>query len=294
MLAARRIALHLALTAAPVAAAPSFAAAQLRADMDVEARFASAYVDRGVILTNLPVLQPSLKAAIAAGGGRVGLGVAATLQPTGSSDPRWFGMAGTAKSPNVTEVRPSLVLAQPFGPVTFDLTASWRMFPNGAGITKAGNMGAVETRLVFHRGTTEAALGAGYELGAVTGAAVDAHLSQALPLGRGAALVFGGRVGWGIRQRADSAAPAPIALLAHDGLGFIDLTAAADVSVAKVRVRPFVTLTHVPDSHLHHAEPGHPGLQRRWTAQVGASVALHAVLPPGKKASAPLAAPAGP
>ena len=280
----RRTALLLALTAAP-----STALAQLRADVDVEARFASAYVDRGVVLTNLPVVQPSLQAAIAAGGGSVGLGVRATVQPAGSSDPRWFGMAGTAKSPDVTEVRPSLTLAQPFGAVRFDLTASWRMFPNGAGITKAGNMGTVETRLVFHRGTTEAALAAGYDVGAVTGAAVDAHLSQALPLGRGAALTFGGRVGWGIRQRADSAAPAPVALLAHDGLGFIDLTAGADVAVAKVRVRPFVTLTHVPGSHLHEVhepEPGHPELQRRWTAQVGASVALHAVLPPGKKPAA--------
>jgi hypothetical protein len=279
----RAVALAAALALVAGTAAP--AAAQLELHLDAEVDVASAYAHRGVLLTNVPVVRPALGIGIPAGAGRATVGVGATVQPVAFADSGYFSMAGQAKSPNVAELRPSLSLSQPFGAFDFGFVASYRMFPNGFGITKAANFGTVESRVSLRRRTSDLSVAAGYDIGAVTGPFVEAALRQELPLAAGAALAFGSRLGWAIDQKVHGA-PAAFAAFGRSGLSHIDFDLGARITAATVEVRPYVSLTHVPDPFEVapvDGVPPAPAVQERWMVRVGTSVAVRAILPPGKK-----------
>lgn len=268
------------------------ASAQIQAHVDLAVDVASGYVDRGVLLTNVPVVRPALRIGIPAGTGMVRLGVGATVQPVRfTGDSTAYPMADTAKVPNVTELRPSLALEQPFGPVRFAFVAEYRMFPNAVGITKAGNVGTVATRLGLHRSTTELGVLVGYSIGAVTGTYVDASLSQELPIVHGAALAFESRAGWSLHQETHDA-PARFAAFERSGFSYLDLGAGARIVAASVNIHPYVSVTYVPHPYAAPADTpadapavAADGLvtQERWTTHVGVSIAVHTILPPARK-----------
>jgi hypothetical protein len=123
---------RIALALLTAAAAPAAAAhGQISVKVGADFAFASAYLDRGVIRTNQPVLQPGLTIGLpgGAGGGAIALGIWATVEPATYTGSEYFSMAPGGKSPDVTEVRPSLALSQPVGPAIFGFKATMQLFP---------------------------------------------------------------------------------------------------------------------------------------------------------------------
>lgn len=255
--------------------------AQLSLTVGADLGFASAYVDRGVIRTNQPVLQPALGITLPAGGGTATLGLAAVIEPASYADSRYFSMAPGGKSPDVTEVRPSLELSQPVGMASFAFRATMQMFPNPAGLTSDANTLELASTVGLKRLPLEPALMVAYDLGAINGAYLEGRVRQALPVAKGGALVLSARAGWSIRQHTDSA-PAAFAPYERDGFTHLDLSLGAAVTVAGAVVTPYLTYTYVPDP-LATAEA--PGRQQRERVVFGTSVALSGRFPRPKPAA---------
>lgn len=264
-----------ALGLAYVAAFPAAAAAQLSARVSGEVSVASTYVDRGVILTNQPVIQPRLSIGLPVGGGTVTIGVAATVQPASYTDPEFFSMAPGEKSPNVTEARPSLELAQQMGMAHVSFKGTMRLFPNTNGLTSAANTFDVASTVTLTRLPFSPGLMVAYDIGAISGAYLEGQALQAVPLAKGVALEVGSRVGYSIRQRVDSV-PEAFAPYERDGFTHVDLTAAASVRIAGALVRPYLTYTYVPDPH---DSPLAPGRQDRETLVFGTSISVAGTFP---------------
>lgn len=157
---------------------PVAGAAQISAHVSGRVNVASEYLDRGVILTNQPMIEPGLTIALPVGGGTATIGVWAAVQPSTYTSTQYFSMAPGEKSPNLTEARPSLELAQQMGVARVAFKATMRLFPNTVGLTKDANTADVAsivtlTRLPFSPGIMVA-----YDFGAINGAYVEGRATQ--------------------------------------------------------------------------------------------------------------------
>lgn len=258
---------------------PPVAAGQISVRVTGGLTFVSAYLDRGVIRTNQPMLQPSLSIGLPAGGGSVTIGAWAVLQPATNSSPEFFSMAPGEKSPNVTEVRPSLELAQPMGIARVSFKATMQLFPNTVGINKDGNTLDLATTVSLARLPLSPGVMVAYDVGAINGAYVEGRVSQGVPVTKGMTLDFGARAGWSIRQRVDSL-PEAFAPYERDGFTHLDLTAGTSVAVAGTTIAPYLTYTFVPDPL---DSPLAPGRQKRQMLFFGTSISLAGTFPKAKK-----------
>jgi hypothetical protein len=251
---------------------PDLAHAQLSARIGAEFGFASGYLDRGVIRTNEPVIQPGLTIGLPAGSGGITLGLWATVQPVGYSSSEYFSMAPGEKSPNVTEIRPSLELSQPIGQASFAFKATFQMFPNTIGLTKDANTLDLASTLALGRLPFEPALTVAYDLGAISGPYLEGRLRQTVKLTKGAAMSVTGRAGWAIEQQVDSA-PAAFSPYHRNGFTHLDLTVGANLGVAGASITPYLTYTYVPSPAAGST------YQRRDMLIFGTSVAVSGVFP---------------
>ena len=257
---------------------PITAHAQLALHLTGEFGFASAYLDRGVIRTNQPVLQPSLAVSLPAGGGSATIGLWATVEPASYSGAQYFSMAPGEKSPNVTEFRPSLELAQPVGPVGFSFRATMQMFPNLSGLTKAANTFDLASTASLARAPLSPTVMVAYDLGAINGAYLEGRVRQALPLAKGAAIVLSAKGGYAIRQQVDSA-PDAFASYQRNGFTHLDLTVGTRISAAGAEITPYLTYTRVPHPMESAAAPGR---QRPEMLVFGTTVRVTGTLPKKK------------
>lgn len=260
-------------------ARPTPAAAQLSLHVSGGVAVASAYLDRGVILTNQPVLEPTLAITLPAGGGSVAIGLAATVQPASYTDPRYFSMAPGEKSPNVTEARPSLELAQQMGLARVAFKATMRLFPNANGLTKDANTLDVASTVDLARLPLSPGFMVAYDIGAISGAYLEGRVTQIVPVTRGMGIDLGARLGYSIKQRVDSA-PAAFAPYERNGFTHLDLTAGAALRIAGTMIRPYLTYTYVPDPL---DSPLAPGRQDGETLVFGTSISLAGTFPKPKK-----------
>lgn len=285
-------ALALALTTAQAV----HAQARISAELDAGATFWTSYIDRGIMLANLPVLQPHLKVGIRAPkGGTVTLGALGTVELSSPRTPDQFGMAGSLKRPNVVEARPSLTLAQPFakGNVVVDVGGYYRLFPNDSGFTSEANTGAVVTGLSFPKSPLPLRIGFSYETGAIEGASLEAEVKRALVLAPGAAVTLGARSGYAIRQKV-TAGPAVLQQFARDGITHLTLSGGFDVTIVGAHVRPVLEATYVRDSTSTSPLPYN---QRpwQWLVRFGTTISVGGIFPkPVPPPPAPKAAPAKP
>ncbi len=269
-----------ALALAGVILHPVAARAQLSAHVTGEMVVASGYLDRGVILTNQPVLQPSLSIALPAGGGSATIGVWATVQPASYTGTEYFSMAPGEKSPNLTEARPSLELAQQMGLAHVAFKATMRLFPNTVGLTKAANTFDVASTVTLARLPLSPGLMVAYDIGAINGAYLEGRVRQSVPLSKGVAIEVGARAGYSIRQRVDST-PEAFAPYQRNGFTHVDLTAGAAVTIAGALVRPYLTYTYVPDPLDSSLAPGR---QDRETLVFGTAITIAGTFPKKKPA----------
>jgi hypothetical protein len=258
---------------------PAALHAQLSARLAGGLAFVSTYLDRGVIRTNQPVLQPSLSIGLPAGGGTVTIGAWAVVQPSSYTGSRYFSMAPGEKSPNVTEVRPSLELAQPMGLARVAFKATMQLFPNTVGINKDGNTLDLASTVSLERLPLSPAVMVAYDVGAINGAYVEGTVRHRTPLSKGVTFDLTARAGWSIRQEVDSA-PAAFAPYERDGFTHLDLTAGTSLLVAGTTIAPYLTYTYVPDPL---ESPLAPGRQDRETLVFGTSISLAGTFPKPKK-----------
>jgi hypothetical protein len=275
---ARRLAMALGLASS--AALPTAAAAQISAHVTGEISVVSTYVDRGVILTNQPVIRPGLFIGLPVGGGTVTIGGAAIVQPASYTDPDFFSMAPGEKSPNLTEARPSLELAQQMGLAHVAIRGTMRLFPNTNGLTSAANTFDVASTVTLSDLPFSPGLMVAYDIGAINGAYLEGQATESVPVAEGVALEVGSRVGYSIRQRVDSV-PETFAPYERNGFTHVDLTAAASVRIAGALVRPYLTYTYVPDPL---DSPLAPGRQEQETLVFGTSITVAGTFPKKLKA----------
>ena len=268
-----------ALALAGATSHPGTLRAQLSVHVTGGLGFVSSYLDRGVIRTNQPVLQPSLSIGLPAGGGSVTIGAWAVLQPATYTGSEYFSMAPGEKSPNVTEVRPSLELAQPMGIARVAFKATMQLFPNTVGINKEGNTLDLASTVSLAGLPLSPSLTVAYDVGAINGAYLEGRVRQGVPVTKGMTMELGARAGWSIRQRVDSA-PEAFAPYERNGFTHLDLTAGASLGVAGTTISPYLTYTWVPDPL---SSPLAPGRQEKEKLVFGTSIALSGTFPKPKK-----------
>lgn len=281
------VARSLALVAAAslLAAVPTHA--QLALDVSGGLDFANGYVDRGVILSTQPIFQPHLGVAlpVGTGGGAIGIGVTATLEPIALDSTRYFAMAPGAKSPNLAEVRPSLTLSQAFSVVRFSFGVAGRIYPNQTGITKPANVLSVQSSVGLRTPLTPR-VAFSYDAGGINGAYFEGELTQAIRFARGVALVLGSRAGWAVKQTAESTVVA-FAPYTRDGFTHLELTAGMRLTVAGAEVEPYVAWTRVPDPMVATLGPSRQRARYFW---VGAKLGVSGRFPKTRPAAKPPAA----
>jgi hypothetical protein len=259
---------------------PAAASAQLALNVRAEFGFASSYLDRGVIRTNQPVIQPGLGVSLPAGAGTATIGLWATVEPATFTGTRYFSMAPGGKSPNVTEFRPSLELTQPVGKASVAFKATMQMFPNLTGLTKEANTLDLASTVALARAPLSPALMVAYDVGAINGAYLEGRVKQALPIAKGAAFVLSARAGWSIKQTVDSV-PEAFAAYQRDGFTHLDMTLGAALPVAGALVTPYLSYTYVPSPLVSATMPGR---QERTTLVFGTSIVVAGKFPKAKPA----------
>lgn len=273
-------------------AVPATASAQIALNVQGEVAIKSAYVDRGIILANMPVLQPSLTIGSAVGGGTAALQLWANVEVVRADDVKYFGLAGAAagKLPNVSEFRPALRLSQPFlhHYMDFEFEAAYRMFPNDSlGVHSNANTGVITSRVGFPRLPFAPAAAFVYEIGAITGPSVEVEVRQGVTVTPGVSLYAGSNAGWTIAHTLNHAPPE---FDAYDERGFshVEATVGGVFRAAGARVNPFVSIVYTND-------PAPPDLvvrHRSHYVYFGTSISLSGTFPKPKPGAAKPGAPA--
>lgn len=266
------------LVAALAVAAPATARAQ--AQVQVEVRFnaaaQSAYVDRGVILSNAPVAQPSLAVAGVLGGGLLGLDLGATFELLGPADSSSASMAPpSATFPRLTELRPALFLSQPFdsGAFRVDARFEYRRFTSDSNFSTSVSWGTAVGRLSFPRSVVRPRIGLGYDVGGVEGAWAEVGLAPRFAVTRGIDLVLDAEAGWAFNQRADSGAP-QLAFYEWDGFTHLEVGVALDLLLAGLTVSPSLDLAWLRPPLLDPLAPQGARASREWFARAGVAIGI--------------------
>jgi hypothetical protein len=241
--------------------------------------FMSQYLDRGVILSSQPVLQPRLDIALPVGGGSFALGVAAIVEPVSLDSTRYFGMAPGGKTPNLAEARPGITLSQRYGPAAFAFGVEGRIYPNSTGLTKSANTVSFLTSLGAPAVPLAPKLTFAYDVGGITGPYFEGELRQVAQLAKGVAFVLGGRAGYAVDQKADTSV-AGFAPYTRNGFTHLDLTAGALLTVAGAIVNPYITYTYVPDPMTAISGPARQKSDVLW---VGMTLGLGGRFPKAKQ-----------
>lgn len=279
-------ALVLAVWATPVAAqgrpaaAPPPAAPPLQVRVSGGLGLASAYLYRGIALTNLPVLQPELTVGLPAGGGEVTLGFWGNLEIASYTDTSYFSMAPGKGAPRFTEFRPSLELTQKAGHLRYGAGGLYRLFfADSLGITSDANTAEVYGRVGLEAVPLNPGLRVVYGIGSIAGLYLEGTVRQPARLAPGVVFVLSGTAGVSVDQEAQDAPP-EFAPYTRSGFTHADLTAAVQATIAGVTVTPWFTYTWTEKP---------PARQEAGTAWFGVSIGGAGTFP---KAPAPAPAPA--
>lgn len=242
---------------------------------------ASAYLYRGVALTNLPVLQPELNVGLPVGGGEIAFGFWGNLEIATYSDTSYFSMAPGKGAPRFTEFRPSLELTQKAGRVRYGAGGLYRLFfADSLGITSDANTAEVFARVGLEAVPLNPGLRVVYGIGTIAGLYLEGTVRQPARLGPGLALVLSGTAGLSVDQEAQDA-PAEFDPYTRTGFTHADLTAALEATVAGVKVTPWFTYTWTRNP---------PARQEDGTAWFGVSIGGAGTFPK-PPAAAPAPAP---
>lgn len=250
-------------------------------EIEFKLPFWTSYIERGVVLGNLPHFQPQLGVTIRSPrGSAVTIGFLTTVELVKPADSTRFGFADSLKRPNLVEFRPSLTLAQGFanGQVMVDAGGFYRMFPNNAGITKAASYGGVTAGLGFPKAPLVTRFGFAYDVGTIEGPRGDAEVMLPLTVAPGAALLLGARAGWAFNQKVNGG-PAVFQRFARSGFTNLDLVTGLNLTIAGAKVQPRVEFIYARDSSAVGTTIPYAQRKYLWLARFGTSIAIGGSFP---------------
>ncbi len=245
----------IALCAALLLAA-SPAAGQMTVTAD--AGLASAYIWRGVSLTNRFVAQPDLYLTVPGGGGNVVVGGWSNLDLGRYDEAGDLSEGGGVSSPDVTEVDLWAEYGHPLGAkLTGTGGVLAYLFPNTAGLTNEINRTVeVYGKLQANGLPLAPRLAIWYDLDKVRGAYIEASVSRPLVALHDFPITFGALAAFSAGQAANAADPDQVANFAHDGLTHLDLSATSALAAGPVTIAPTVHFYVLNDDFTRVTRPG--------------------------------------
>ena len=225
------------LLAAGLALAPDSAAAQ--AEVGAQLDLFSAYVWRGLSLTNKPVAEPSVYLSFPAGNASVTVGGWANIDLGQYDDPDDdISESGGESAFNFAEFDPYAEVSFPTGKATLTGGITGYFYPNDLGLTSDANTWEVYGKVGFDVPLAPE-IAIYYDFDAIKGAYIQGSVGHTVPLNETLGLELGGAVGFsagqGVNDDPDSDESANFF---DDGLTHVDLSAGLPLTAGVFSITP--------------------------------------------------------
>jgi hypothetical protein len=229
------------LLAAGLALAPDSAMAQ--AEVGAQVDLFSAYVWRGLSLTNKPVAQPSVYLSFPAGNAAVTLGGWANVDLGEYDDPDDdFSESGGVGSFNLAEFNPYAEVSFSAGQATITAGGVGYIYPNDFGLTDELNTWEVYGKVGFADVPLAPEIAVYYDIDKIEGAYIEGSVAHSLPLNETLSLDLGALAGFSAGQHADlddaDEPQAEFFNFAENGLTHIDLSAGLPFTTGAFSITP--------------------------------------------------------
>jgi hypothetical protein len=251
----------LLIAGASVYAAPAQAQVEIGADLGLF----SAYVWRGLSLTNKPVAQPAVWASIPAGNASITLGLWSTIDLGKYDDPfDDFSESGGTSSFNLAEYNPYAEVSFTVGKATLTGGVIAYIYPNDFGFTEELN-----TVELYGKASLDTPLSPGialyYDVDKVNGAYLEGSLGYSLQASENVAVELGALAGFNAGQGAD-------------GFTHLDLSAGVPLTAGVFSITPVLHLIVTGDDFTKFSSPTNEtdlkvwgGVSIGWSKALGAS-----------------------
>jgi hypothetical protein len=228
--------------AAGLALAPDSAAAQ--AEVGAQVDLFSAYVWRGLSLTNKPVAQPSAYISFPAGQASVTVGGWANIDLGTYDDPEDdISESGGVGSFNLAEFDPYAEVSFPAGKATLTGGITGYIYPNDFGLTDDFNTWEVYGKVGFDVPLAPE-IAVYYDIDKIEGAYIQGSVAHSVPLNETLSLDLGALAGFSAGQHADldqfGNPRAEFYNFAENGLTHIDVSAGLPFSAGALAITPVV------------------------------------------------------
>ena len=236
----RAKALGAVLLAATLGLVPGTAEAQ--AEVGAQLDLFSAYVWRGLSLTNKPAAQPSAYVSFPAGKASVTAGGWASVDIGSYDDPEDDISEGGGGSFNLTEFNPYGEVSVPAGKATLTGGIIGYIYPNdltaesNGGLNSESNTWEIYGSVGFDVPLAPA-IAVSYDIDKIKGAYIEGSVSHAVPLNETLSLELGGLVGFSAGQGV-SDGPDESFNFADDGLTHVDLSAGLPLTAGVLSITP--------------------------------------------------------
>ena len=228
--------LGVALLVVGVAAAPEKAAAQ--AEIGAQVDLFSAYVWRGLSLTNKPVAQPSAYLSFPAGKASVTVGGWASIDIGDYNDPEDDISEGGGGSFNLTEFDPYAEVSFPAGKATLTGGITGYIYPNDLGLTEDANTWEVYGKVGLDVPLAPE-IAVYYDIDKIKGAYIQGSVGHTVPLNETLGLELGGLVGFSAGQGIpDDLGSDESFNFADDGLTHVDFSVGLPLTAGVFSITP--------------------------------------------------------
>jgi len=241
---------------------------QAQAEVGADLGLFSAYVWRGVSLTNKPVAQPAVYLTIPAGNASVALGGWANVELGRYDDPLdHFSQSGGVSSFDLSEFDPYAEISFPVGIATLTGGAIGYIYPNDFGATS--DINTVELYATAALGVPlSPELTIYYDIDKVDGAYLEGSVSHSQPLGETVSLDLGALAGLSAGQDAevdaDGEPQAEVYNFLDNGLTHLDLSAGIPLTAGAFSITPTVHLLVNGDDATKLTSPSSDGDLKLW------------------------------
>ena len=207
--------------------------------LGADAAFNSAYVWRGLSLTNNFVIQPDLYLTFPIKTTSLTVGGWANIEPSKYDEvPDDISEGGGLAGPDLTEFDWWAELGIPVGSkVTLTPGATGYIYPNDAGLTEDNNTievyGKLSADVLF-----SPKLSVYYDVDKIKGAYIEASVSHGIPLTPALPLTIGALAGFSAGQEVNSSDPNELANFNESGLTHLDFSAALPFSAGPLSITP--------------------------------------------------------
>ena len=203
-----------------------------------DAAFNSAYVWRGLSLTNKFVIQPDLYLTVPIGSIGVTGGGWANIEPSKYDEvPDNISEGGGLAGPDLTEFDWWLELGIPVGKVTLTPGATGYIYPNDGGLTEDNNTVEIYGKFaadVF----LSPKLSIYYDVDKIKGAYIEASVSHGIPLSAELPLTIGALAGFSAGQEINDSDPSELANFNESGLTHLDFSLSLPFSAGPLSINP--------------------------------------------------------